>query len=258
MPTGKQIRDASFRVVTADKRRWMWRIAFVVIAFTFANLAAQASLKAVFSATNASDVEMYIQRAYEARTKNEPIAPLDGRELLHMIGASSLLYMVALIITGASQVGVSRVSLRAVRGEDSQWEKGICAGFGDPLGMLSLRFLTLLLIFAGLLLFVVPGIVVAYGLRQSWFLKAEHPDWSAVKCISVSWDAMKGAKVALFSLDLIFLFYVLIGFSIFSMFSLLGPLAVVGLIFAVAYGVFINAHWNAACALFYDSLPRRV
>lgn len=256
MPTGKQIRDIALKVVTADKRRWMWRIAMVVVAFTFINIVAQTSIRTVFLATNASDVEMYIQRAYDARSKNEPVAPPDVRELLHMIGASSLLYMVSFIISGAAKSGVARVSLRAVRGEDAEWSRGIFAGFRDPLGMLSLSFITFLLVFAGLVLFIVPGIVVMYGLRQSWFLKAEHPDWPALKCISTSWNAMKGAKAALFWLDLIFLFYVLIGFSVFTLFSLLGPLVIVGLVFLLAFCVFINAHWNAACALFYDSLSR--
>ena len=262
-----QMREIARRVITADRRRWMWRIIMTLVVFSLINMLSQNAMKAVFSATGANDVEMYAQRVKQMKSEGSTPAPLDGRSALHVVGATALMYLVVIIISGAGQVAVSRVSLRAVRDSDAGWAKDMFAGFKDPLGMLSLGVLLVLAIVLGLLLFVFPGLVAIYGLGQSWLLKAVHPEWSAARCMSVSWKLMKGRRFSLFLLDLSFLPLLLAGilFAVLATFvallvlrsgvPLFGELMVLAtLVATMAFGMYLSAYWYAARAVFYSLL----
>lgn len=87
------------------------------------------------------------------------------------------------------------------------------------------------------LLLVVPGIVAAYSYRQAFFLKADHPKWSAGRVIAESKHMMKGHKWRLACLDASFIGWILVGCFTFGL----------GFLFVVPY-------MNVANAAFYENL----
>ena len=78
---------------------------------------------------------------------------------------------------------------------------GARAAFSRPLGNAYLYLRLAVQTFLYFLLLIVPGIIAIYRYRQAWFLKAEHPDWSAKKCIAESCRLAVGKKAEMFRLD---------------------------------------------------------
>lgn len=60
------------------------------------------------------------------------------------------------------------------------------------------------------ILFIIPGIIVAYGLYEVPFLLAEDPSLSGMDAIRRSWNDMKGHKGELFGLELSFIGWILL------------------------------------------------
>ena len=90
------------------------------------------------------------------------------------------------------------------------------------------------------LLLIVPGIVAFYAYRQAFFLKADHPEWSAWKALAESKKMMDGHKWRLAYLDMTF-----IGWS---------------LLVVVTFGLaafFVTPYMGVTCAAFYEDLLDR-
>jgi uncharacterized membrane protein len=62
-----------------------------------------------------------------------------------------------------------------------------------------------LAIIIGFILLVVPGIIVAFGLSQTFFILADDKEIGAVDALKASWEMMKGNKVKFFVLSLSFI-----------------------------------------------------
>ena len=60
------------------------------------------------------------------------------------------------------------------------------------------------------LLFIVPGIIKSYSYRMVPYIRAEHPEMSAMDCIRASKEMMNGQKKNAFVLDLSFLGWVIL------------------------------------------------
>ena len=60
-------------------------------------------------------------------------------------------------------------------------------------------------IFLWSLLFVIPGIIAAFRYSQAFYLRVDHPEWSASDCIKESCRLMNGNKMKFFSLNLSFI-----------------------------------------------------
>ena len=74
--------------------------------------------------------------------------------------------------------------------------------FGRVLALVILRGL---IVFVLSLAFVIPGVIMAYRYRQTFYLLVEHPEYSVVRCLKESGRLMRGRKAELFVLDLSFL-----------------------------------------------------
>lgn len=83
-------------------------------------------------------------------------------------------------------------------------------GFGIFLRVIWMRILVGLFTALWTLLFVIPGLIAAYGYRQAVYLMLDHPDWSCLRCIRESKALMRGHKWELFVLDLSFLGWALL------------------------------------------------
>ena len=95
-------------------------------------------------------------------------------------------------------------------------------------------------IFLWMLLLVIPGIMAAFSYSLIYLVKADHPDWSADRCIDESKRLMYGNRWRFFCLCLSFIGWWLIGILTFGF----------GFIFVVPY-------FNAAHAAFYEDLLDR-
>ena len=87
------------------------------------------------------------------------------------------------------------------------------------------------------LLFVIPGVIAFYSFRMSFFLMADHPDWSALKVLSESRRMMHGHRWRMFCLDASFA-----GWFLFVLFT-----------FGLA-AFFVSPYKMMADAAFYEDL----
>ena len=61
------------------------------------------------------------------------------------------------------------------------------------------------------LLFIIPGIVKSYSYAMTFYIKVDHPEYSADQAITESRILMQGNKLKLFMLDLSFIGWILLG-----------------------------------------------
>lgn len=110
-------------------------------------------------------------------------------------------------------------------------------------------------IFLWSLLFGIPGIIAAYRYSQCFYLRVEHPDWTATECINESKRLMRGNKAKLFCLQLSFIgWYFLAGFAvgIITYFEVPGILGVIILIIGSIPTVIVDLYCNTALTAFYE------
>lgn len=110
-------------------------------------------------------------------------------------------------------------------------------------------------IFLWSLLFVIPGIIAVYRYSQCFYLRVDHPDWTASQCINESKRLMTGNKAKLFCLQLSFIgWYILAGIAvgIITYFDISGIIGVIILIIASIPGVIVDLYSNTAQTAFYE------
>ena len=130
---------------------------------------------------------------------------------LQMSGATLFEQFFSYLFGAIVAFGIARVALKAVRGDEQGWFAASFGGFSRPFGVMWLLVRMNIQVFLWSLLFVIPGIVAIYRYRQAWYLKSDHPDWGAGKCLAVSGEKMRGLKWQAFCLDF---FYMVHGFLI--------------------------------------------
>ena len=136
-----------------------------------------------------------------------------------------LLGLAIQIVTIVLGGGFAIFCLRTVRGmEASYWN--IFDAFGMFFRVLWLYILESVFIFLWSLLFVFPGIIAYYRYRQALYLLLEHPEMSALQCISESKRIMRGHKGELFVMDLSFIGWgILVGLVSYLGYSLADAMA---------------------------------
>lgn len=113
----------------------------------------------------------------------------------------------------------------------------VFSGFPRFLSMGWLMLLRTIRIALWSLLLIVPGFVAFYAYRMAFFLKADHPEWSAAKALAESKRMMDGHKWRLACLDA----------------SFIGWLLFVCVTFGIA-GLFVNPYMGVTYAAFYENL----
>ncbi len=122
-------------------------------------------------------------------------------------GVIGLVY--AFLVGNVIRVGIAGIRLSAYRKESFRTEDLFIAfkQYGRCVGTMALYTLFVVI---GTILFIVPGIIVAYGLYEVPFLLAEDPSLSGMDAIRRSWNDMKGHKGELFGLELSFIGWILL------------------------------------------------
>lgn len=156
--------------------------------------------------------------------------------IISVVGELTGLGIVMFIIGGPLAVGMAMFFLRISRDQDVELEI-IFEGFkmfGKALGAYVLMMIG---IFIGIILLIIPGIMLAFGLSQTFYILADDPDMDIMDALKFSWELMDGHKFDLFVLGLRF-----IGWAILCIFTL-------GIGF-----FFLAPYYQTTAAKFYNSI----
>jgi uncharacterized membrane protein len=110
-----------------------------------------------------------------------------------------------IFITGAISVGTATFFLRIVRGQQERLED-IFEGFKtNYTASLVAVILTIIIVMLGFVLLIVPGIILALGLSQTFYILADDKQISGIDAMKKSWSMMDGYKVKYFLLCLLYI-----------------------------------------------------
>ncbi len=141
---------------------------------------------------------------------------------------------------GILEFGCAVLAVSAMRGGAQAFQ--VFSGFRWPTlpRAAALGILRLLIVAAGLFLFILPGILAAYAYRMAFMLLADNPDWSPWRALRESRLLMHGHRWRLFCLDA----------------SFVGWFLLVGMTCGLA-GLFVMPYCATAYAAFYEDLLDR-
>ncbi|MGA1030089.1 MAG: DUF975 family protein [Flavobacteriaceae bacterium] len=148
------------------------------------------------------------------------------------------LVLLVLLISGPLQLGYALFCLNIARNNNPQFNN-LFDGFKSFGNVLLSYILIALATLAGLLLFIVPGIIISLGLSMTFFILADDRSLTATEALKKSWELMNGHKMQLFGLILRFIPWYLL--TIFTLF--------IGALFVIPWQ-------NVALANFYDQLKK--
>ena len=207
MRSNAEIRQDAWKVM---RSKWLWRLLAVG---AILNLIAQTANQAVSRAFGKMNIQTwtdFMQAKVKAMQGGLGYTVPSAQVAWQMTGASSFELFIAYIFTAIVAFGFAGAALKAVGNAEERWFSDSFGGFKRPLELAGLAFLMNLLVMLWSLFLFFPGLVAIYRYRQSWYLKSEHPDWSAWKCIAASGRMMKGYKWRAFCFDLSYLWWLLL------------------------------------------------
>ncbi|NJB81259.1 DUF975 family protein [Wenyingzhuangia aestuarii] len=143
--------------------------------------------------------------------------------------------LLLLVLSGPLKAGLSKLSLAIV---DKQPLKlsFFLEGFTYFKNSLGVFLLSLVFIIGGLFLLIIPGIIVAIWLSQSYFVLAENPTLEPMDVFKKSKELIKGSELQLF---LIMLFFTSI-----SLLLILSKLTLVSLLIVPIQYVTLSNFYN--------------
>lgn len=149
-----------------------------------------------------------------------------------------LQFVATMLVDGALLAGWTVFTVSVMRRGANALQ--VFSGFPRFLSMGWLMLAQTLRIALWSLLLLVPGIVAFYAYRMAFFLKADHPEWTASKALAESRRMMDGHKWRLACLDASFIGWMLLVFATFG-----------------AAGLFVNPYMGVTFAAFYEELLDR-
>lgn len=111
--------------------------------------------------------------------------------------------LVNLLIQPAFNLSNNYIYLKVAR-EEKFSIKDSFHGFNNYKKAVKVYLLVFLRVLIGLILFIVPGIIIAYKYSMCFYILAEEPDISVRDCLKKSCEITNGNKKHLFLLDLSF------------------------------------------------------
>ena len=117
--------------------------------------------------------------------------------------------VISILITGAISTGIYSIFLKLSRGSRNIQLSDMFNHFDGSsivLGLLTAIFTVL-----WSLLFIIPGIIMAYSYSMVYFVHLDHPEYTARQCLSESTRLMRGNKWRLFCLQFSFIGWEIIG-----------------------------------------------
>ncbi len=224
---------------TADPKPIYMAIIYLVIVAVLSFL----SVKIVGGSAEALSDQFIVGFDFSINEYGEYVPPVDPDQFYYAIQEAmptpieSLLATAIQIVSLILAAGFMIFCLRTLSGTDaSYWN--IFDGFGMFFRIIWLYILEGLFIFLWSLLFIFPGLIAYYRYRMAIYLLLEHPEMSALDCISESKRLMRGHKAELFVLDLSFIGWAfLIGIANYISSSLAIPV-----ISTIGFGIFVQIY----------------
>ena len=127
-----------------------------------------------------------------------------------ILGVSSV---VVLIVCGIIMLGEAKYYLQCSRQEIAVDKiEVLFDGIKGEIGQnILLGVLVSVYVFLWSLLLVIPGIIKSYAYSMAFYLKVDHPEYTAKQAIKESEQLMYGHKMQLFLLDLSFIGWIIVG-----------------------------------------------
>ncbi len=153
------------------------------------------------------------------------------------IGYGGLALLVSIFLFGPLEVGCKSFLRKNLfrREELDELKTGFVPKYWRNVGTM---FLTSLFTALGFVCFIIPGIIVSYGLAMVPYLLAEDNDIQPMDAIRKSWAMMKGHKWELFVFDLSF-----IGWALLSLLTL-----------GILLFFYVEPYYYSSHAAFYEAL----
>ena len=269
MKSNAEMRKESHAVV---RSRWFWIIFGVVLLLQGICHGAGWLLGSLHGSMGIVSPADFLSKKLEMLRQGLDYTLPTAEAYRQMAYAGALEMMVAYVLGAAAIFGVAAVVLKAIANDRKGVIPAAFGGFARPLGVTWLLLVTNVFVSLWTLLFVIPGIVAIYRYRASWYLKCEHPDWGALRCIGESARIMRGRKFQAFLLDVSFIILALLMIILFGVLLTVAKLAGVAfsevaaeLVGTLAYalvsmaGVFLLVWYSIARTVFYrearDSAP---
>lgn len=183
------------------KAKWFWRLLTVGLLLNLVAQTVSYGLTRLFTEMGVQTWnDFLIAKLNAARSGLDYTVP--SLEMLgQMCGATLFQSFIGYIFGAIIAFGFARAALKAADNDETAWFQSSLEGFRRPFGVAWLMFVMNLRVALWSLLFFVPGLVAAYRYRLAWYLKSEHPDWSAGQCLAESGRLMRGYKWRAFCFD---------------------------------------------------------
>lgn len=132
-----------------------------------------------------------------------------------IVGAPAAIFpstgeVVSFLLSGPFALGICLFSLSIVRNETPHFYQ-LFEGV-NSFGKSFLAYLCFAVLFiVGIVLFIIPGIVVAMGLSMTFYVMADRPEFSFSECLNESWRITDGYRLKYFGLCLRFIPWYILG-----------------------------------------------
>lgn len=230
MKSNREIRDEAWRLLW--KEGWFGRCIAASVLLVLVVGIVMGVIAVGYRALEIGTFQDFLVAQQKAASQGLQFSASNNESLMRMLGASLFQNFVQYLLVGIGTFGAMAMSLKAVRREREGWLGEAFSGFGAPFAMFWLMFniqirtlfWTILVVLpvavvgsvamsvagaAGVGLLVVAlslamlavGIWLYYRYYCVWYLKADHPDWGAGKCIGESVGMMKNWKGRAVQLD---------------------------------------------------------
>jgi uncharacterized membrane protein len=243
MKTCSQIRKETWALL---KTKWFGRILVVGLILAGISAIVHYLIVGAFGTLSIDTVSDYLQRKEQASRAGLCYTLPTTRAYVWMIVGELFQTFIAYIFAAIMVYGVARVMLKAEANDERRWFADSFEGFSRPFEMMGTLLLVNVKALLWTLLLVFPGFIAVYRYRQTWFLKIEHPDWTASACIAESGRLMKGRKLQAFWLDLTYLLLVM---GVIFCINLLAILSVATLSTKGAFGLVLGSI-GSLCSFF--------
>lgn len=120
------------------------------------------------------------------------------------------LNIIGILLYGPIEAGLARFTLNLAKDKENAKFSNLFSQFKLFFKLLIMSAIFYISVFIGLVLFIIPGIILALMFSQAYFIAVENPELSAIKCLSKSTSMMKGHKRDLFVLTLSFIGWLLV------------------------------------------------
>ena len=127
-------------------------------------------------------------------------------------GIECINYILPIPFTAIFTLGKCRFTLNLATDKNTANLEDIFSQFNLFFKALGLFILQTIIIYIGLILFIIPGIIFSLSLSQSYYILVENPDKSIIDCLKESNTIMKGYKWNLFCL-----YFSFIGWSLLAL-----------------------------------------